>query len=92
MCGQLRLFMSSLTFFLWQIKLISYFDLIQTETMNLAMEASAKSQNAFRAIAVTSEESQDEELVSAIKKVVDFSFHDVEALIRMIQLAMKVLS
>lgn len=92
MCGQLRLFMSSLTFFLCQIKLISYFDLIQTETMNLAMEASAKSQNAFRAIAVTSEESQDEELVSAIKKVVDFSFHDVEALVRMIQLAMKVLS
>ncbi|CAA7057600.1 unnamed protein product [Microthlaspi erraticum] len=63
-----------------------------TENMNLAMEASAKSQNAFRAMAVTSEETQDEELVSAIKKVVDFSFHDVEALVRMIQLAMKVLS
>lgn len=60
--------------------------------MNLAMEAAAKSQNAFRAASVTSEETQHGDCVSAIKKVVDFSFHDVEALIQMIELAMDVLS
>ncbi|CAH2078974.1 unnamed protein product [Thlaspi arvense] len=63
-----------------------------TETMNLAMEASAKSQDAFREASVTSEETQHGDYVSAIKKVVDFSFHDVEALIQMIEVARDVLS
>ncbi|CAH8316918.1 unnamed protein product [Eruca vesicaria subsp. sativa] len=62
-----------------------------TEIMNLAMEASAKSQQAFGA--ATSEETQQhKDCVSAIKKVVDFSFHDVEALIQMIKVAKRALS
>lgn len=73
-------------------KLIFYFDLIQTESMNLAMEASAKSQQALGAVTVvTSEETLHKDCVSAIKKVVDFSFHDVEALIQMIEVARDVL-
>ncbi|XP_009146794.1 uncharacterized protein LOC103870417 isoform X1 [Brassica rapa] len=63
-----------------------------TESMNLAMEASAKSQQALGAVTVvTSEETLHEDCVSAIKKVVDFSFHDVEALIQMIEVARDVL-
>lgn len=60
--------------------------------MNLAMEASAKSQNAFKAASVTSEETKHGDCISAIKRVVDFSFHDVEALIQMIEVAMNALS
>ncbi|EFH44449.1 zinc ion binding protein [Arabidopsis lyrata subsp. lyrata] len=62
-----------------------------TESMNLAMEASAKSQNAFKAVTVTSEETKHGDCISAIKKVVDFSFHDVEALVKMIEIAMDAL-
>ncbi|CAN7072334.1 unnamed protein product [Brassica oleracea var. botrytis] len=63
-----------------------------TESMNLAMEASAKSQQALGAVTVvTSEETLHKDCVSAIKKVVDFSFHDVEALIQMIEVARDVL-
>ncbi|KAG7547429.1 Zinc finger CW-type [Arabidopsis suecica] len=62
-----------------------------TESMNLAMEASAKSQNAFKAVTVTSEETKHGDCISAIKKVVDFSFHDVEALVKMIEVAMDAL-
>ncbi|KAL9817644.1 putative transcription factor & chromatin remodeling CW-Zn family [Arabidopsis thaliana] len=63
-----------------------------TGSMNLAMEASAKSQNAFKAVTDTSEERKHGDCISAIKKVVDFSFHDVEALIKMIEVAMDALS
>ncbi|KAL1220551.1 Cysteine-tryptophan domain-containing zinc finger protein 3 [Cardamine amara subsp. amara] len=63
-----------------------------TESMNLAMAASAKSQNAFKAASVTSEETKHGDCISAIKKVIDFSFHDVEALIQMIEAAMSALS
>lgn len=65
---------------------------MQTESMNLAMEASAKSQNAFRAVTITLEETKHGDCISAIKKVVDFSFHDVEALVKMIEVAMDALS
>ncbi|EOA15921.1 hypothetical protein CARUB_v10004015mg [Capsella rubella] len=63
-----------------------------TESMNLAMEASAKSQNAFKAVTITLEETKHEDCISAIKKVIDFSFHDVEALIKMIEVAMDALN
>ncbi|CAN8275041.1 unnamed protein product [Cochlearia groenlandica] len=63
-----------------------------TENMNLAMEASAKSQSALKAATVTLEETHRGDCVSALKNVVDFSFHDVEALIELIKLAMGVLS
>lgn len=60
--------------------------------MNLAMEASAKSQHALGAVTiVTSEETKHKDCVSAIKEVVDFSFHDVEALIQLIEVARDVL-
>lgn len=66
---------------------------MQTESMNLAMEASAKSQHALGAVnVVTSEETKHKHYVSAIKEVVNFSFHDVEALIQMIEVARDVLS
>lgn len=78
--------------FLCQTKLIFYIYLIQTESMNLAMEASAKSQNVLKAVTVTSEETKHGDCISAIKKVVNFSFHDVEALVKMIEVAMTALS
>ncbi|XP_010440255.1 PREDICTED: uncharacterized protein LOC104723573 [Camelina sativa] len=63
-----------------------------TESMNLAMEASAKTQNAFKAVTVTLEETKHGDCIAAIKKVVDFSFHDVEALIKMIEVALDALN
>ncbi|KAF8051151.1 hypothetical protein N665_1790s0005 [Sinapis alba] len=64
-----------------------------TESMNLAMEASAKSQHSLGAVTVvTSEEMKHKHCISAIKEVVNFSFHDVETLIQMIEVARDVLS
>ncbi|XP_010524504.1 PREDICTED: uncharacterized protein LOC104802552 [Tarenaya hassleriana] len=62
------------------------------EDMNLAMEASAKSQNAFRAATVSLEKSEFRDSVSLIKRVVNCSFHNVESLIRQVELAMDALS
>ncbi|XP_010533101.1 PREDICTED: uncharacterized protein LOC104808944 isoform X2 [Tarenaya hassleriana] len=62
------------------------------EVMNLAMEASTKSRNAFRAATVTLKESEFRDCVSSIKTVVNFSFHNVEVLIRQVELALDGLS
>ncbi|XP_057959592.1 cysteine-tryptophan domain-containing zinc finger protein 7-like [Malania oleifera] len=62
-----------------------------TQHVNFAMEASRKSQNAFAAANETLEESQNEG-ISSVKKVIDFSFQDVEELVNLVQLAMGAIS
>lgn len=63
------------------------------------MEASRKSQIAFTAAGVTLREAQKSDCVAqksdciaSIKRVIDFSFQDIEELIRLVRDAMKAIS
>jgi hypothetical protein len=65
---------------------------LQTQDVNFAMEASRKSHNAFAAANVILEEEQNKDCVTSVKRVIDFSFQDVEELVRLVRLAMEVIS
>lgn len=57
---------------------------------NAAMEALFKSNNAFTGIVATSTQSSfGTEGMDAVKRVVDFGFHDVEGFLRLVRLAME---
>ncbi|XP_042475090.1 cysteine-tryptophan domain-containing zinc finger protein 7-like isoform X2 [Macadamia integrifolia] len=60
-----------------------------TRDVTSAMEASRKSHNAFAAANASLEESGHRE---AVRRVLDFSFHDVDGLLRLARLAMEVIS
>ncbi|XP_027165558.1 uncharacterized protein LOC113765539 [Coffea eugenioides] len=60
--------------------------------VNSAMEATRKSQNAFSAANVILEESQNKEGIAAVKRVIDFSFQDVEELLHLVQIAIRAIS
>ncbi|OVA15012.1 zinc finger protein [Macleaya cordata] len=62
------------------------------EDVNFAMEASRKSQNAFAAANVSMEEARHQEGISSIKRALDFNFHDVQGLLRLVRLAMEAIS
>ncbi|KAF9607396.1 hypothetical protein IFM89_034629 [Coptis chinensis] len=62
-----------------------------TQDVNSAMEASRKAQNAF-AVASTSLEESRYEGISSVKRVLDFNFHDVQGLLRLVRLAMEAIS
>ena len=53
------------------------------------MEASRKSKNAFAAAILFLEEAQSPECITSVKKVIDFSFQDVEGLVCLVQQAME---
>ncbi|PWA97228.1 zinc finger, CW-type [Artemisia annua] len=57
------------------------------QEVNLAMEASRKSRIAFAASS-----SKGEVVVSAIKKALDFNFHDVEGLLQLVRVAMDIIN
>ncbi|KAL6971307.1 hypothetical protein U1Q18_030986 [Sarracenia purpurea var. burkii] len=63
-----------------------------TKDVNAAMEASRKSQNAFATANVILEEAQNREGIISVKRVIDFSFQDVEELIRLVRLAIEAIS
>ncbi|XWS08616.1 hypothetical protein CRYUN_Cryun40dG0017100 [Craigia yunnanensis] len=63
-----------------------------TQDVSFAMEASRKSQNAFAAAISSLEEAQSPECITSVKKVIDFSFQDVDGLICLVQQAMEVIS
>lgn len=52
------------------------------------MEASKKSLNAFAAASI---EGIGVEALSSVKKVLDFSFHDVEGLLRLVRLSVELI-
>nr|GEW36983.1 zinc finger, CW-type [Tanacetum cinerariifolium] len=56
------------------------------QEVNLAMEASRRSRIAFAASS-----SKGEAVVSAIKKALDFNFHDVEGLLQLVRVAMDII-
>ncbi|XP_073139043.1 cysteine-tryptophan domain-containing zinc finger protein 3-like [Henckelia pumila] len=58
-----------------------------TKDANSAMEAAKKSLDMFKAAHVKFEESQNKEVISSIKRVIDFSFHDIGELINSVWLA-----
>ncbi|KAI3848232.1 hypothetical protein MKX03_003510 [Papaver bracteatum] len=62
------------------------------EDVSLAMEASRKSQSAFAAAKVSMVEAKHEDGISSIKRVLNFNFHDVQGLLRLVRLAMEAIS
>ncbi|MCL7039869.1 hypothetical protein MKW94_007361 [Papaver nudicaule] len=62
------------------------------EDVNLAMEASRKSQSAFSAAKVGMLEAKNEDGISSIKRALNFNFHDVQGLLRLVRLAMEAIS
>ncbi|CBI36808.3 unnamed protein product, partial [Vitis vinifera] len=62
------------------------------QIVSFAMEASWKSQNAFAAANVVLAEAGNEEGISSVKRVLDFSFHDVDGFLRLVRLAMEALA
>ena len=60
--------------------------------MNFAMEASRKSQIAFAAASASLGETKYAEGISSIKKALDFNFHDVGGLLRLVRLAMEAIN
>nr|XP_023883362.1 uncharacterized protein LOC111995673 isoform X2 [Quercus suber] len=71
-------------------KLVRLLDFAQD--VNFAMEASRKSQISFAAANVVLAKTRNEKVISSIKRTLDFSFHDVEELLRLVHLAMEALS
>ncbi|KAJ7972919.1 CW-type zinc-finger protein [Quillaja saponaria] len=62
------------------------------QDINLAMEASRKSQIAFAAANASSVETKHTEGIRSIKRALDFSFQDVEGLLRLVRLAMEAIN
>lgn len=60
---------------------------VQTQDVNFAIEASKKSQKAFVAANLLLEEAR-----TSVRRVIDFSFQDVEGLIRLVRLAQEAIS
>ncbi|KAL6532239.1 hypothetical protein OROGR_014209 [Orobanche gracilis] len=58
-----------------------------TKDVNAAMGAAKKSQDTFAAAHVELAQSQNKEAISCVKRVIDFSFQDVEELVRLVSLA-----
>ena len=67
-------------------------DFMQAQDVNFAMEASRKSRIAFAAANVSLGETKNGESISSIKRALDFNFHDVEGLLRLVKLAMETIS
>uniref|UniRef100_A0A7C9AKP0 CWZF3/5/7 THD domain-containing protein n=1 Tax=Opuntia streptacantha TaxID=393608 RepID=A0A7C9AKP0_OPUST len=63
-----------------------------TKDVNLAMEASRMSQSSFTAANPVLAQAGNEERLSCIKRVLDFSFHDVDGLLHLVRLAMDALN
>ncbi|PKI46483.1 hypothetical protein CRG98_033126 [Punica granatum] len=64
-----------------------------THDVHLAMEASRKSQDVCTAASATMEESQNKEhIITSLRKVIDFSFQDIDGLLRLMQLAREAIS
>ncbi|KAL1548482.1 cysteine-tryptophan domain-containing zinc finger protein 3-like isoform X2 [Salvia divinorum] len=56
--------------------------------VNSAIEAAKKSQDAFAAAHVELKKFQNRDAIDSIKRVIDFSFQDVEELLRLVWLAL----
>lgn len=66
--------------------------ILQTKDIHLSMEASRKCQSTFAAASVILEESRNKDCIASIRSVVDFSFQDVDELVRLVWTASKAIS
>ena len=68
--------------------------MLQARDMNSAMEASRKSRNAFVAATTTcgSEGKHVDYVVESVKKVIDFSFQEVEELVQLVRVATQIIT
>lgn len=65
----------------------------QAQDVNYAMEASRKSHNAFTHASANPEESYyGPDGITSVKRVLDFSFQDVEGLLHLVRLSMDAIS
>ncbi|KAK4777130.1 hypothetical protein SAY86_005818 [Trapa natans] len=62
------------------------------QDVNNAMEASKKSVAAFNAASSKSADSQHKEVISSIKRAIDFHFQDVEGLLQLVRVATEAIS
>lgn len=60
-------------------------DVLQAQDVNSAMEASRKSRIAFAAANGSQDNLKD--AITSIKRALDFNFHDVDGLLRLVRLA-----
>ncbi|KAK7363607.1 hypothetical protein VNO77_05756 [Canavalia gladiata] len=63
-----------------------------TQDINFAMGASRKCQSTFMAANLIMEEAQNRDFISPIRKVVDFSFQDVDEFVHLVLLATKAIT
>ncbi|XP_027338643.1 uncharacterized protein LOC113852537 [Abrus precatorius] len=63
-----------------------------TQDIHLAMDASRKCQSTFMAANVIMEEARNKDCITSIRSVVDFSFQDVDELVRLVWIATKAIS
>lgn len=72
---------------------VHFFVILQTQYMHFAMEASRKCESTFAAASnVIMEEARKRDCITCIRKVIDFSFQDVDELIRLVWNAAKAIS
>ncbi|XP_050920853.1 cysteine-tryptophan domain-containing zinc finger protein 3 isoform X2 [Lathyrus oleraceus] len=63
-----------------------------TQDINFAMEAATKCHSTFSAAHATMEETRNRDCITSIKRVIDFSFQDVDELVRLVRNATKAIS
>lgn len=65
---------------------------LQAQDVNYAMEASRKSRIAFGAANLSLGGDESGEVLSSVKKALDFNFQDVERLLHLVRLAIEAIS
>ncbi|KAK7348224.1 hypothetical protein VNO80_22774 [Phaseolus coccineus] len=63
-----------------------------TQDINFAMEASRKCKSTFMAANLNMDEARNRDCITSIRKVVDFSFQDVEELVHLVLIATKAIT
>lgn len=66
--------------------------ILQTQDVDFAMEASRKCQSAFAAANMIMEEVQNGDCITSMRRVINFSFQDVDELVGLVSTAMKAIS
>ena len=74
------------------MNILHYVVAVQTGDVNIAIEVSRKSNKAFVAANLLLEKAQNREGINSVRRVIDFSFQDVEGLIRLVRLAQEAIS
>lgn len=66
--------------------------ILQTQDVHYAMEASRKCQSTLTAANVILEEARNRDCITSLRRVVDFSYQDVDELVGLVWIATKAIS